>query len=113
VPSVGEWSGLVMTRWNAVGSGGDSINVDAGSGLPYFSNTAKATKFRNDFLLPLAGYRYYDSASTVYDQGYHAHYWSSSPGSTNARRLYLPSSGVNAYGTNARAHGFSVRCFQN
>jgi hypothetical protein len=100
-----------MTRWNTVGSGGSTINTS--SGLPFFSDSAKATKFRNDFLLPLAGDRGYDSASTVSDQGYYAEYWSSSPNSTYARYLDLGSSYVYASNNFYRAYGFSLRCFQD
>jgi uncharacterized protein (TIGR02145 family) len=103
-----------MTRWNAVGSGGSNISINVSSGLPAFSNNAtKATNFRDDFLLPLAGYRNYDSTATVYTQGRHANYWSSSPDSTNARYLSLDPSYVNAYNGSSRASGCSVRCFKN
>jgi uncharacterized protein (TIGR02145 family) len=98
-----------MTRWNTVGSGGSSIGTS--SGLPYFSDSAKATKFRNDFLLPLAGYRGYDSTASVNYQGNYAYYWSSSPNGTNARYLYLNSSDVYAINDYDRAFGFSLRCF--
>jgi hypothetical protein len=100
-----------MTRWNAVGSGG--AGIDTSSGLPYFSDTTKATQFRNDLKLPFAGYRNYGSASSVYDQGSYGYYWSSSPNSTPARSLRLYSSIVGAYYNNDRAYGFSVRCFKN
>jgi hypothetical protein len=98
-----------MTWWNTVGSGGSSINTS--SGLPYFSDSTKATKFRDDFLLPLAGGRNYVSPATVYYQGYYAYYWSSSPDGPDARYLALGSSDVSAYYYSSRAFGFSLRCF--
>jgi hypothetical protein len=102
-----------MTRWNAVGSGGTTIN--SGSGLPYFSSDTAATKFGNDFLLPLAGGRDYDSSATVYNQGTFAYYWSSSPdpSSSSARSLEVNLFYVSAYNGNDRALGFSLRCFQD
>jgi uncharacterized protein (TIGR02145 family) len=100
-----------MTRWNAVGSGGSSINVS--DGLPFFDDTTKSTKFRNDFLLTLAGYRnYYTAATTVSNQGSYAHYWSSSSPS-GVRYLYFDPSYVGVYDDGIRADGFSVRCFQD
>ncbi|MDR0860407.1 MAG: hypothetical protein LBO09_05570 [Candidatus Peribacteria bacterium] len=69
--------------------------------------------FRNDFLIPLAGYRSYDSSATVFYQGYYALYWSSSPYSTNARYLYFNPSYVYSNDYDNRAYAFSLRCFQN
>jgi uncharacterized protein (TIGR02145 family) len=113
VPSAGEWGGLVTVRWNIVTSDGSSLNIS--NGLPYFDNNiAKATQFRDDFLLPSVGARDYGSAATVYDQGNEAIYWSSSTSDIFARNLYLVSSGdVYANGSSSRANGFSVRCFQD
>jgi hypothetical protein len=62
--------------------------------------------------LPLAGYRYYDSSTTVYHQGNSSDYWSSSPNGSYARNLYLDASDVYAYRSNDRAFGFSLRCFR-
>jgi hypothetical protein len=81
--------------------------------LSYFTDSTKATQFRNDFLFPFAGYRDYDSASSIRAQGSDDHYWSSSPVNTNARGLYLGSSNVDAYSSYSRAFGFPVRCFAN
>lgn len=79
----------------------------------YVSGDYVGRRFRDDFLLPLAGYRLLWT-SAVLVQGSSAYYWSSSPdGSSVARRLSLGSSKVDANSTNGRAHGSSVRCFQD
>ncbi|MDR2190655.1 MAG: fibrobacter succinogenes major paralogous domain-containing protein [Candidatus Peribacteria bacterium] len=104
---MGEWNQLLITRASIKGV---SLNDD---GYKYFNNPTKATQFRNDFLLPRAGYRGYDSSTSVNYQDSLGRYWSSSLYSTNARNLYLGSSYVDASEDNYRACGFSLRCFQN
>jgi hypothetical protein len=73
----------------------------------------EATLFRNDLLLPLAGYRNYNSSASVNSKGSNGSYWSSSPDSTKARNLRMDSSSANASYYNNRAYGFSLRPFKN
>jgi uncharacterized protein (TIGR02145 family) len=91
----------------------NGVSLDDNGGYKYFGDTTNAKKFRDAFLLPLAGYRHYVSSATVYNQGYYSHYWSSSPNGSSARDLYLSTSRVSATNLNDRAYGFSVRCFKD
>ncbi len=109
VPSIMEWESVLQMFASSVGQ-----NL-IGSPLHYFSNSTNAWKFRNAFLLPLAGGRRYYNAS-LYDQGSYGYYWSSSPGYGNSDRtryFYLSSSNVNADNVSIRAYGYSVRCFKD
>ncbi|MDR2415299.1 MAG: fibrobacter succinogenes major paralogous domain-containing protein [Candidatus Peribacteria bacterium] len=106
---MGERNQLLIARAN-----NNNVTLSDSSGYKYFSsNTTAAQKFMNDLKLPLAGSRYYDSASSISNQGSDGGYWSSSPSSTNARSLSLSWSRVYAYSNYRRAYGFSVRCFKN
>jgi hypothetical protein len=83
--------------------------------LSYINSRSDAdfAKFQADTKLPLAGYRYFDSAASVYDQGYLGIYWSSSPIGPYAYILYFDPSHVDARGNNNRANALSLRCFQD
>ncbi|MDR0650526.1 MAG: hypothetical protein LBG59_03865 [Candidatus Peribacteria bacterium] len=105
---MGEWNQLLIARADV-----NSVTLSDSSGYKYFSNAANAKKFRDDFLLPLAGTRGYDSSATVYDQGNYSYYWSSSPNGSNARYLRLSTSYVRAHLYDYRAYGFSLRCFKD
>jgi uncharacterized protein (TIGR02145 family) len=113
VPSIGEWWGLITARHTANSSHWGTYNTS--NGLSYISGwwAADLANFQADTKLPLAGNRDYGSASTVYNQGDLAFYWSSSSGSPNARSLYLNSSYVIAISNDNRANAFSLRCFQD
>ncbi len=69
--------------------------------------------FRDTLKLPMAGLRYYGSASSVDFQGSYSFYWSSTPDGQKARYLDFNASYVNPGYTTYRAYGFSVRCFKN
>ncbi len=66
----------------------------------------------NDLKMPMAGYRSQNAGNLVRldSRGY---YWSSSPYGTDGYSVYF----YNFYATpshnDARAYGFSVRCFKN
>jgi uncharacterized protein (TIGR02145 family) len=113
VPSAYEWWGLLQTWYNVNSGAIGGILQNTWTGLPYISTGSVGEMFRNDFLLPLAGYRNYDSSATIHGQGAYANYWSSSPLNTLARTLNFNPSSVNASNNNNRANGFTVRCFQN
>ncbi|MDR0650651.1 MAG: fibrobacter succinogenes major paralogous domain-containing protein [Candidatus Peribacteria bacterium] len=106
---MGERNQLLIAR-----AGVNGVNLtDYGNGYYYFNNTTNAKKFRDAFLLPLAGYRYYDSSATVYYQGDYSYYWSSTLNGSNARSLSLSTSTVSTNNRNTRATGFSLRCFKD
>ena len=74
-------------------------------------------KFRDDLLLPFAGYRGIYNAS-IYNQGSNGYYWSSSPHTSYADDsyyLYFNSSqiNINLNSYTSHANGSSVRCFKN
>jgi hypothetical protein len=75
-------------------------------------NDATAAQFKNDFLLPLVGYRQYESTSL--DAANEAgDYWSSSPVVTNtAHSLEVKETVVFSFIPN-RTYGIAVRCFKN
>ncbi len=75
--------------------------------------SSKWNLFRDTLKLPMAGLRFYDSASSVDGQGSNGFYWSSTPGGQSARLLNFYSSLVNPGRTDRRAYGFSARCFKN
>jgi uncharacterized protein (TIGR02145 family) len=125
VPSAGEWWRLVSIRRKATlgdfSYEKDDIYYHGNEGLPYLYDCqgdgslceVMGIRFMNDFLLPLAGHRNYDSASLTDDQGDYGNYWSSSPTTIYAHSLrFLPFS-VSANYSSSRAYGFSVRCFKN
>lgn len=64
--------------------------------------------------MPFAGYRFYLDAK-VFDVGYYAYLWSSSPfvGDGYARLFYLDPDEAFADDYNGRANGFSLRCFKD
>ena len=72
------------------------------------------TGLMNWLQLPKAGYRDYDSAASVLNQGVYGLYWSSSTISDpGPYYLYLRSDGVNNFAYGSRAKGYSVRCFKD
>ncbi len=79
--------------------------------VAHFGNNP--TLLMNRLQLPMAGYRYYDSAESVNDQGGNGYYWSSTPYDASAYFLAFRSSYVGASNYDGRAFGFSVRCFEN
>ncbi|MDR0650030.1 MAG: fibrobacter succinogenes major paralogous domain-containing protein [Candidatus Peribacteria bacterium] len=93
-------------------AGVNGVSLDDNGGYKYFSDTTNAKKFRDAFLLPLAGLRYYGSSAPIYAQGYRSYYWSSSPNDSYARDLDVGMSDVYAHGGD-RAYGFSLRCFKD
>ena len=67
----------------------------------------------NELLIPFAGLRYYDVAS-VYNMGYYAGLWSSSPDSASSpysQNLFLNVNGFFDVCYYDRARALSVRCF--
>ncbi|MDR0650837.1 MAG: fibrobacter succinogenes major paralogous domain-containing protein [Candidatus Peribacteria bacterium] len=105
---MGERNQLLIVRASVNG-----VSLTDSSGYKYFSDATGTKKFRDYFLLPLAGYRYFDSSAPVHNQGNYGRYWSSSPNGSTARNLRLDTSNVRADHSSARAYGFSVRCFKN
>lgn len=72
----------------------------------------------NNLKLPLAGSRYYDSASTIYDQDSLGVYWSSTPADIADIYSYILDFGpdensVVANDQEDRAYAHSVRCFKD
>ena len=104
VPTYDEWRWLVNTRASL-----PDKTPYTGDGYAQFNNDI----FSSDLKLPQAGYRDYDSVSSVLSQGDYGYYWSSTPNDTSAYGLYFHSSYVGAGSYDGRAYGFSVRCFQN
>ncbi|MDR2190823.1 MAG: hypothetical protein LBP53_06745 [Candidatus Peribacteria bacterium] len=96
-------------------AGINSVSLSESSGYKYLNDSINIKKFRNDLLLPPAGYRDYTSLASIYGQGSNGngYYWSSSPDGTYARGLRLSTSFVDAYGHDNRANAFSLRCFKN
>ena len=63
--------------------------------------------------MPMAGYRFYDSAS-VTGVGNYGVYWSSTPRATvHAYELYFNSSYIGPQNHDLRTSGYSIRSFKN
>ena len=73
--------------------------------------TNSATAFSNFLALPLAGYRYYNSAS-MGDVGFWGYVWASSVNGSGSHFVYYLSDYAGSY-YNYRAYGFAVRCLKD
>ena len=109
VPSIWEWN-QVLEYWAEE----NGIELEDDGGLKYNYTTLDGLKFQEDFKIPFAGSRYLDAAK-VYNMGYNANLWSSSPnvGNDNARNFNLNPNEANANNNNNRANAFSLRCFKH
>jgi hypothetical protein len=68
----------------------------------------------DDFLLPRAGLRSFDSSASTQSQGNVGYYWSSTPSPTYwAFNLVIANTNVHPKGHHPRAYGFSLRCFKD
>jgi len=100
VPTLAEWSTLVTAIGNFTTAGCVA------------TSTCRETAFNSSLKIPVAGFRYYSSAS-LSNQGSTGYYWSSSVSGTSASSLYFSASSVNPANANYRASGFTVRCLKN
>ena len=110
VPSIWEWN-QVLKYW-AEENGIDLYGEDEKWLL--YNYDWNFMQFQEDFKIPFAGTRL-DNDAKVFNVGYTAYLWSSSPyvGSDNARSFYLDPIAANANISYVRALGFSVRCFKD
>jgi hypothetical protein len=66
----------------------------------------------NALKMPMAGYRSFNIAA-LYSQGSNGSYWSTSPNGVSGYYVNFNSTVITPSGFNARATGYSVRCFKN
>ena len=93
IPSTFDWLTIRSAWWDSV------------------LNSSVWSQIASDLLLPPAGYR--DHGRTVYRQGTHGYYWSSSNPSddtTSAPMLVIIWSSISSQNGSYRSDGFSVRC---
>jgi hypothetical protein len=81
---MGEWNKLLIIR-----AGIRGVYLYDDDGYKSFGDSMEATRFRDDLLLPLAGYRDYTSSASVFSQGDDGYYWSSSTFNIYAYRMAL------------------------
>ena len=107
VPSISEWS-LALKYW---AQENEIESRESDGGLKY--TTFNGMKFWEDFKIPFAGYR--DFNTFVNDIGVHAYLWSSSPivDSIAARRVSLNQDEASMNYYDYRKNALSVRCFKD
>ena len=96
IPTQPEWASIIAYGWWSSASW-----------------TNDWTRMMNSLRLPMAGSRYHNVATFVYNQGTSGDYWSTSPNSTNAYSMYMNTANVGSNNSSSRAQGLPIRCVKN